>query len=102
MSDFTSRTPTVTPTDRRLHTEPEVPKIAFSPCSFAFRQTNSITHVLFAPFLCQSVPFITRQVYELLLSPQSQELSSKATKQTSPYYTMYEPHPLRIFIIAHV
>ena len=61
-SDFTSRTPTIKPRNRCLHTQPEVPKIAFSPSSsyFAFRQTNLTTHELFGPF--QSALFITRQV----------------------------------------
>ena len=58
----------------------QVPKIAFSPSSFAIRRTISKTHELIAPFLCQSVLFITRQVSELLLSPQSQELLSIATE----------------------
>ena len=59
-----------------VYTEPASAKIAF----FAIRRTNSRIHELLAPFLYQSVPFITKQVCVLLLSPQSQELLSKATK----------------------
>ena len=56
----------------------QVPKLAISPSSSSDGLTRQ--HKIFAPFFCQSVLFIARQVCELLLSPQSQELLSKATK----------------------
>ena len=58
-----------------------VPKIALLLLLLLLLLSPSDGHMNFLlHFGCQPVPFITRQVCELLLSPQSQELSSKATK----------------------
>ena len=109
MSDFKSSTPAITPTNCRLHTELGSSKdyifsllffffFFFFFSSFAVWRINSTTYRLH--FWYQSVPLIKS---EHLLTPQFQELLSKATKDIAVYTSeLYEPYFLCYFVMIIV